>query len=74
MSTLVRMLTFAGAWSRLETSCVCLLAVIRYLSDIAAEDLQEAMRMIRKGPLMLGAAFLGLTGVAGAILLADQPS
>jgi len=44
------------------------------LSDIAADDLQEAMRMIRKGPLMLGAAFLGLTGVAGAILLADQPS
>lgn len=28
--------------------------------------------MIAKGPILLGAAFLGLTGVAGAILLADE--
>jgi lipoprotein-anchoring transpeptidase ErfK/SrfK len=28
--------------------------------------------VIAKGPILLGAAFLGLTGVAGAILLADE--
>jgi lipoprotein-anchoring transpeptidase ErfK/SrfK len=30
------------------------------------------MMAIAKGPILLGAAFLGLTGVAGAILLADE--
>ena len=32
------------------------------------------MNAITKGQLLLGAAFLSLSGVAGAILLADQPS
>ncbi len=32
------------------------------------------MQVIAKGPLLLGAAFLALTGVAGAILLADEPT
>lgn len=30
------------------------------------------MMVLAKGPILLGAAFVGLTGVAGAILLADE--
>jgi lipoprotein-anchoring transpeptidase ErfK/SrfK len=36
------------------------------------EGKHGTMRAISKGQMLLGAAFLGLTGVAGAILLADE--